>query len=327
MIGENQCLLVATETVKRRVSRIVAVLAGIGAGSALLVTLGWVSHGVGIALFLAGMFSLWNYFGIGYQFAIRPYDFFATMGKARTPIKWSDIDELRGDQTRINVGLRSGRRLEFDIAPFDPANRVAIHQFLMQNLAVHRAGGQLRMPTIDRIESDRLVIRPFRREDEGAWIGLRKEVSYERNQLFDSVPEPLLRETFPLVLPEHSSESLALELAICLKSSGSVIGSVNLALEPGYLARSVQLGIAIFEEFRNQGFGSESISEVLDHLEKESNLVKVTAGCFADNRACIRALEKGGLRKVGMGEAFWFRGGAWRDGIEFERCFGRDGEE
>jgi RimJ/RimL family protein N-acetyltransferase len=63
------------------------------------------------------------------------------------------------------------------------------------------------------------------------------------------------------------------------------------------------------------------VRAALAFLGSESNLTRISAGCFSDNHACRRMLEKSEMRHLGTQRRFWLKGDAWKDGEMFEYIF------
>ena len=60
-----------------------------------------------------------------------------------------------------------------------------------------------------------------------------------------------------------------------------------------------EIFILLDEEYRNKGFGTECVKELLRIAVEEFSLKSVHGGCAKDNYASQRAMEKGGMIRYG----------------------------
>jgi RimJ/RimL family protein N-acetyltransferase len=85
------------------------------------------------------------------------------------------------------------------------------------------------------------------------------------------------------------------------------------------VARSagIEIGIALFPEFRGQGFGTEAQRQLVDLLFATTPVHRIQAGTEVDNVAEQRTLEKIGFGREGVLRGWNFRAGKWRDSVLF----------
>jgi len=80
----------------------------------------------------------------------------------------------------------------------------------------------------------------------------------------------------------------------CWQDSGEIIGAIRLSpsgTEP-------DLAIWIFKQYRNMGYGSKSFLLGLEYCYNELGLTEVWAGCYENNVASMRMLEKLGFLRM-----------------------------
>ena len=67
-----------------------------------------------------------------------------------------------------------------------------------------------------------------------------------------------------------------------------------------------------------RGYASEAVAAVVDHSFRRLGVRRITAGCFADNAASVRILEKVGMRREqhGVGDS-WHAELGWLDGYTY----------
>lgn len=69
---------------------------------------------------------------------------------------------------------------------------------------------------------------------------------------------------------------------------------------------------------RGRGIATAAARAVLAHAFGQLGLHKITTGCFAENKASRRVLERVGFRLVGTEEQHYFKEGGWHDNLRFE---------
>lgn len=82
-------------------------------------------------------------------------------------------------------------------------------------------------------------------------------------------------------------------------------------------AGSLEIGIALFPDYRGRGVGSEAQAQLVTYLFSTSAANRLQAGTEVDNVAEQRALERVGFRREGVQRGLYFRGGAWRDSVMY----------
>lgn len=78
------------------------------------------------------------------------------------------------------------------------------------------------------------------------------------------------------------------------------------------------IGYIVRPGFEGRGVGSAIARGVVEATFVDLGLRRVTAGCYADNHASVRILEKAGLRREQHGRAdSWHRELGWVDGFTY----------
>ncbi len=144
------------------------------------------------------------------------------------------------------------------------------------------------------LQTDRLVLRNFHPDD---WEALYEMISqYEASeyaaydQQWPTTPEEIkgVTEWFA------GGDSF---LAVCLKSSGKLIGlvSVNPEEKPGIY----NIGYIFNASHHGRGYATEACRAALHHVFGELQADSVITGTAAANKASCRLLERLGFRKTG----------------------------
>lgn len=162
----------------------------------------------------------------------------------------------------------------------------------------------------------RLSVRPARADDAGAVYAYRSRPDVGR--WMTELP------TDPAVFDRGFAEQLGLRLVV--ERDGELVGDLMLRVTDAWsqaeataLARGSQaeLGWCFHPDHHGQGYATEAVTALLD-ITFELGVRRAEAGCFAENLASRRVMEKVGLRQEGyyVGESA-HRDGTWHDGMSF----------
>jgi len=105
---------------------------------------------------------------------------------------------------------------------------------------------------------------------------------------------------------------------------GVVIGTVSLDVvdgmgQPGMPPRTeAQLGYIFDPAYGGHGYATEAVTAMVAYTFDRLGVRRITAGCFADNLASVRLLEKVGMRREqhGVGDS-WHAELGWVDGYTY----------
>ncbi|HEV2887627.1 MAG TPA: GNAT family protein [Jatrophihabitans sp.] len=169
------------------------------------------------------------------------------------------------------------------------------------------------------VRTARLLLRPATAGDaEAAWTYPQLEsVSYWLTGVAASFEE--FRAVFEK--PARLAKILIVEL------EGVVIGDLMLDVQDAWAqaevaeqARGVQaeLGWVFHPDYAGRGYATEAVRELIRICFTDLGLRRVTAGCFADNEASWRLMERVGMRREGyaVGDSL-HRSGRWLDGMTY----------
>ena len=81
------------------------------------------------------------------------------------------------------------------------------------------------------------------------------------------------------------------------KDNGAKIGVLRLSS-----GAEQDLAIWIYPNYRGMGYGTEAFSLAVDYIFRNMNLRKIYAGCYCDNKASLRMLEKVGFVRYPAGD-------------------------
>lgn len=164
------------------------------------------------------------------------------------------------------------------------------------------------------VRTERLGLRRFTTADAEAFAAYRSVPEVARYQSWDAPVS--LDDARELVEDFTRGDPAApgwFQYAIDLE--GVLIGDVGLKLHDNLM--QAELGFTLAPAYQGNGYATESVRGLLDHLFTERNLHRVSAECDARNPASARLLERVGFRQEGLRRSnSWFNG-EWTDDLLF----------
>ena len=155
---------------------------------------------------------------------------------------------------------------------------------------------------LDRIVTDRLVLRPARLDDADSLHAIFTRP--EAMTWWSSPPHDALDQTRAwldsMIARQHSG------LDFLIERDGRVIGKAGFWKAP-------DIGYILHPDYWGQGLARESVVAVLHRLFALTDHDEVTADVDPDNAASIRLLESLGFRRTGFAERTWNVGGEWKN--------------
>lgn len=151
----------------------------------------------------------------------------------------------------------------------------------------------------ERLESDRLIIRPFVQDDlEGFYSFMSDEEATkyllfsEDEKTLDASKQLLLR-----TIGSYESNDQIYALAVATKHENSFIGSVGIG--PDFSGEHYQIYWTILPQFWGKGLATEAVIRFMDYLFYEVGLCKLIAYSHPENIASARVAEKAGMQNQG----------------------------
>ena len=168
------------------------------------------------------------------------------------------------------------------------------------------------------IETERLLLRPYRETDFDALLGVQTREDVTRYLLYDVKTPEQVRESLALrmMLPPLDADGQALTLAAELRETGTVIGDVTL-FRVSMLHQQGEIGFVFHPDFHGHGYAREAAQAMLRVAFAELGMHRVVGRCDARNAASAALLERLGMRR----EAHFVRNenlkGEWTDELVF----------
>ena len=151
------------------------------------------------------------------------------------------------------------------------------------------------------LTSNRLVVRRFTFDDVDALHAYRNDADVARYQSWELPYDRIDAEMLAIEMGTAPLFRLGdwTQLAIALSDEpDELIGDVGVRIED--LEPTAELGFTVARQHWGNGYGTEALDTVIEHLFAELALVRVVAFTDRDNAGAQRALERAGLRYVTM---------------------------
>jgi RimJ/RimL family protein N-acetyltransferase len=168
------------------------------------------------------------------------------------------------------------------------------------------------------LRTDRLRLRPVRDEDIDRILEYRNLPQVTHWLLRTTVDPDAFRAAWRQAAQDPDDHSMAVTL------DDVVIGTVSLEVgdgmgQPGMPQRTeAHLGYIFDPAHGGHGYATEAVTAMVAHAFDRLGIRRITAGCFADNLASARILEKVGMRREqhGVGDS-WHAELGWIDGYTY----------
>ena len=172
--------------------------------------------------------------------------------------------------------------------------------------------------TTTTMRTERLELRPVTDGDIDRILEYRNRPDVTRWLLRTEVDPEAFRAAWKAAADDPDDHSVAVVV------DGQVIGTVSLTLtngmgQPGMPSRTeAELGYIFDPDHSGRGYASEAVAAVVGRSFRSLGVRRITAGCFADNAASVRILEKLGMRREqhGVGDS-WHAELGWLDGFTY----------
>jgi aminoglycoside 6'-N-acetyltransferase len=164
----------------------------------------------------------------------------------------------------------------------------------------------------------RLVIRRFTLDDVQAFAAYRSDPDVARYQSWQApYSEQAARrfiESLQTAEPDEPGEWFQFALAR-RDDPGTLIGDLALgSIDDG---RQAEIGFTLAPAYQGEGYATEAVEALLDHLFTARSKHRVQASCDDRNTSSARLLERVGFRLEGhLVESYW-DGEEWTDDLRF----------
>ena len=165
------------------------------------------------------------------------------------------------------------------------------------------------------IETERLILRPFRLSDAQVVQSLAGERDIADTTM--NIPHPYEDGMAEKWISGHAlvyEEGKAVTFAIVLRDGNSLVGAVGLTIDRRF--DKAELGYWVGKPFWNHGYATEAAMALLTYGFEELHLNRIQAAHLARNLASGRVMEKIGMRHEGTARQDAMKWGQYED-VEF----------
>jgi len=153
----------------------------------------------------------------------------------------------------------------------------------------------LKRPKMLILETERLLLRPFRREDAEAVAAVAG--NWDVARMLARVPHPYTRDMAEEWISSHAlSWENGEEYIFCIELDGQTAGSIGLRRSRKAV---YELGYWLDDRWWGKGLATEAVGRIVRFAFGELGAVRLVSGHFADNPASGRVLQKCGFRYTG----------------------------
>lgn len=163
-----------------------------------------------------------------------------------------------------------------------------------------------------RLETERLLFRPFRPEDAPAVLHFASD--YDIARMTMNIPHPYEEGMAEEWISRHKGErerGEGLTWAIELREDGTFLGAVGMRVEPE--DEAAEIGYWIAKPYWGRGYASEAARSVITCGFESVGLHRIFARHFTGNPASGRVMQKAGMQYEGTLRHAHRRFGEWRD--------------
>jgi [ribosomal protein S5]-alanine N-acetyltransferase len=172
------------------------------------------------------------------------------------------------------------------------------------------------------IESERLVLRPYRLQDAADVQRLAGDERVARAAT--TIPHPYPDGAAQAWISRHApayEAGTAAEFAVARKTDGALVGTVSLLDMSAQHARA-ELGYWTGVPFWGEGYCSEAVQRLITFAGAELHISRIVARCLAWNLASARVMEKAGLIREGRLVKHTLKNGRYEDVLLYGRLLG-----
>jgi len=149
------------------------------------------------------------------------------------------------------------------------------------------------------IETNRLVLRDFCADDWSELLDLAIRYQATDYAKYDH-PWPTTEEAVKGMAEWLSGEEGF--RAVCLKSTGKLMGLLNIGQKKNGIGREHGLGYVFHPDYYGKGYATEACQAGMAHIFGPWEADRITTGTHPDNKPSVGLLTKLGLKPVEEGE-------------------------
>jgi ribosomal-protein-alanine N-acetyltransferase len=166
-----------------------------------------------------------------------------------------------------------------------------------------------------RLETERLIVRDYKETDlhEMHRLWSDKEAMYYLDDIWCETIDDTAK--YLKIGMENADGHY---FCICEKSTGNYMGSIGYTItDTTPLGKIVHMGYMLLPEYHGYGYMTDAVMMVIEFAFAKDNCVRITTGCYKDNEASRKVMEKAGFRKEGERLNAQYHDGEMKDRLEY----------
>lgn len=171
-------------------------------------------------------------------------------------------------------------------------------------------------PTLPRLESERIVLRPLEDRDAAAIFTIFSDQEVMRYWSSTALVDMTQARQMLRQIHEGFRARTLFKWGIALRDSDVVIGTCTLTHFDDEFCRA-EIGYALASAYWRRGYMSEALDCLVAYAFDELNLQRLEADVDPENVASVRSLERLGFQREGYLRERWHVGGGVQDAIFF----------
>ena len=143
------------------------------------------------------------------------------------------------------------------------------------------------------------VLREWRKDDAQVLVGIIRNKKVQDN-LRDGIPYPYRKEDADIFIKEMITPVSGQIYPFAITVDGELAGSIAVYRRDNIHFRTGELGYYLGERFWGKGVGTEAVKQICGYIFKYTDIIRIFAEPFAENKASCRVLEKAGFQMEGI---------------------------
>lgn len=142
------------------------------------------------------------------------------------------------------------------------------------------------------------VLREWRKDDAQDLVRIIGNKKVQDN-LRDGIPYPYRKEDADIFVKEMITAVSGQIYPFAITVDGELAGSIAVYRRDNIHFRTGELGYYLGERFWGKGVGTEAVKQICGYIFKYTDIIRIFAEPFAENKASCRVLEKAGFQMEG----------------------------
>jgi RimJ/RimL family protein N-acetyltransferase len=135
----------------------------------------------------------------------------------------------------------------------------------------------------------KVSLREWRKSDADALAQIANNKKIWDN-LRDHLPHPYTKKDAKKWLALVKKQKVV--TTFCIEVDSELAGSIGFTLKEDVYRKNAELGYFVGEKFWGKGIATEAIRQMVEYIQKSSDVVRIYAEVFDYNKASMKVLEK-----------------------------------